>query len=103
MRDQLNSLKLLEERQTVILAKKVDWDIISLASSDGYACVNLFKVREGKLQDKENFVYEISNAELRRKSGTTENYGTEILQKFLEQYYFETSGVPKIIYTQYPA
>ncbi|MDR3643408.1 MAG: excinuclease ABC subunit UvrC [Candidatus Doudnabacteria bacterium] len=103
LRDQLNSIKLLDERQTVILAKKVDWDIVSLASSDGYTCVNLFKVRGGKLQDKENFVYEISNAELRNLSGTTENYGTEIVQKFLEQYYAETSSVPKIIYTQYAA
>jgi excinuclease ABC subunit C len=103
LRDQLNSLKLLEERQTVILAKKVDWDIVSLASSDGYACVNLFKVRGGKLQDKENFVYEMSDPDIRIISGSADNYGSEILQKFLEQYYSEASSIPKIIYAQYPA
>jgi len=59
LRDQLRSLELLQERQNVIMPKKVDWDIVSLSSSDGYACVNLFKVRGGKLFDKENFVYEI--------------------------------------------
>jgi excinuclease ABC subunit C len=101
LRDQLNSLKLLDERQTVILAKKVDWDIVSMASSDGYACINLFKVREGKLRDKENFVYEIANTDLRMEFGSTDDYGSGVLQKFLEQYYSETSGIPKIIYTQY--
>ncbi len=100
LRDQLNSLKLLEEHQTVILAKKVDWDIVSLASSDGYTCINLFKVRSGKLQDKENFVYETNVDYLR---GRANNQQDEILQKFLEQYYLETSSIPKIIYAQYPA
>ncbi len=110
LRDQLNSLKLLQERQTVILAKKVDWDIVSLAASDGYACVNLFKVREGKLQDKEDFVYEMgSDVEARRgvpeqNDGMPRHAATEYtltLQTFLEQYYSEASSVPKIIYTQY--
>jgi excinuclease ABC subunit C len=98
LRDQLNSLVLLDERQTVILTKKVDWDIVSLAFSDGYACVNLFKVREGKLQDKENFVYEINVDNLLGRANCQQN---EILQKFLEQYYLEASGIPKIIYTEH--
>lgn len=116
LRDQLNSLRLLDERQTVILAKKVDWDIISSGSSDGYSCVNLFKVREGKLRDKENFVYELGFA--RRHSDPKQSEGEESLFRdasppaadqddaidiFLEQYYLETSDIPKTIYTQIPA
>lgn len=99
LRDQFNSLKILEERQSVILAKKVDWDIVSIAENSGYACINLFKVREGKLRDKENFVYELNNPENQNTSGTAEGYGI-ILQTFLEKYYLETSSVPKVIYTQ---
>jgi excinuclease ABC subunit C len=102
VRDQLNALALLEERQSVILAKRVDWDIVSLASSDGYSCVNLFKIRGGKMRDKENFVYEIADPDLRIKSGSADVYGSDVLQKFLEQYYLETSDIPKIIYTQTP-
>jgi len=52
LRDQLKTLELLLEKQNVILAKNVDWDIVSLANSDGYSCINLFKVRGGKLFDK---------------------------------------------------
>ncbi len=110
VRDQLNALALLEERQSVILAKRVDWDIVSLASSDGYSCVNLFKIRGGKMRDKENFVYELTSPSLSLKKErntavipllSKEGLG-EVMQKFLEQYYLEASDIPKIIYTQTP-
>ena len=48
LRDQLQSLELLEERQNVIMPKPVNWDVVSMAEESGYACVNLFKVRQGK-------------------------------------------------------
>ncbi|HYV33928.1 MAG TPA: excinuclease ABC subunit UvrC [Candidatus Limnocylindria bacterium] len=94
LRDQLRSLEILRERQNVILPKKVDWDLVSLGNSDGYACINLFKIREGKLFDKENFVYELP-------PGDGED--ADVLQTFLERYYLETSVAPKFVYTQIPA
>lgn len=103
----------------MILAKKVDWDIVSLAESDGYACVNLFKIRGGKMFDKENFVYELPATELQKESTTptlgfslgrspdqsvgANDYKTGTLQRFLEQYYLETSSRPGCVYTQVPA
>jgi len=108
LRDQLKSLKLLQERQNVIMPKKVDWDIVSLGSSDGYACVNLFKVREGKLFDKENFVY--SDTNIRMHTNDTNFAHSDnirilgsVMQKFLEQYYFDASEAGKEIFLQYPA
>jgi excinuclease ABC subunit C len=74
----------------------VSWDIVSIAEDSGFACVNLFKIREGKMQDKENFVYEI-------KYGDPKYSRPEVLQNFLEQYYLETSSAPKCIYTQMPS
>jgi len=99
MRDQSQALELLEERQAVILPKKVDWDIISLFSDQGYMCVNLFKVREGKLFDKENFVYEVADPDLRIISVSTDDYGS-VIQKFMERYYLEASSLPKAIYIE---
>jgi excinuclease ABC subunit C len=87
LRDQCNALQLLEERQTVIMPKAVNWDIVSVAFDQGYTCINLFKIREGKLQDKENFVYETDRHD-------------EIMQIFLEQYYLDTSSIPQVVYTQ---
>ncbi len=91
LRDQWQALLLLDERQNAIMPKPVDWDIVSLANSGDYSCVNLFKIRQGKMQDKENFVI------------TGEGSSIEIIQKFLEQYYLEASSLPTIIYTQLPA
>ena len=95
LRDQLQSLELLEEKQNVIMPKPVNWDVISVAEDSGYACVNLFKIREGKMQDKENFIYETT-----KTNESTSGYEDEVIQKFLEQYYLETSSAPKCIYTQ---
>ncbi len=103
LRDQLDSLQILQQRQSMILPKKVDWDIVSLASSDGYGCVNLFKIRAGKMFDKENFVYELPEAHEQVFLGREKPAHVEILQRFLEQYYLETSSRPGCIYTQIAA
>ncbi len=100
LRDQLGSLELLDERQSVILTKSVSWDVVSLAQDSGYACINLFKIREGKMQDKENFVYEIDSSNLQMESKSKDAYKYQITQSFLEKYYSESSSIPKIIYTQ---
>jgi len=113
LRDQIAALELVEEKQTVILPKAVDWDIVSLFSDHGYSCINLFKVRKGKLFDKENFIYEENISpqlplKLRGEEKTIPPLKIRgdqgvILQTFLEQYYLETSDAPKAIYVQEPA
>jgi excinuclease ABC subunit C len=100
LRDQLKSLEILEQKQIVILNKKVDWDIISTFNDNSLSCVNLFKIRGGKLMDKENFVYKF-NTDLRMLSGSTDTYGYQIIQTFLENYYSQTSYAPKTIYLEH--
>jgi excinuclease ABC subunit C len=100
LRDSLRALEILQEKQSMILPKKVDWDLVSIAESDGYACINLFKVREGKLYDKENFIYELAGSNLQIQNQTTNDYKSDVLQRFLEQYYLETSSRPSSIYLQ---
>jgi excinuclease ABC subunit C len=103
LRDQLQALELLQERQNVIMPKPVAWDVISVTENAGYACINLFKIREGKMLDKENFVFEVTTSNLEIPSNSTNDYKSETLQTFLEQYYLEASDIPKTIYTQIPA
>jgi excinuclease ABC subunit C len=97
LRNQFLSLKLLSEKQSVIFAKKVNWDLASFSSDEGFYCVNLLKVREGKLVGKENFVYDSKQA--KEKESNKEQV---ILETFLEQYYLETSDIPKEIYLNLP-
>ncbi len=94
LRDQLRSIEVLDERQVTMFAQKVSWDFISIYQSSLSACVNLFKVREGKLIDKENFVYDniLHIPETDRAAA--------IIQTFAENYYASASDLPKEVYVE---
>jgi excinuclease ABC subunit C len=103
LRDQLRGLELLDERQIAQFPTKVNYDFVSLAAQNGLYCINLFKVRDGKLTDKENFVYapRISDPKLRMDESTN-SYESEITQTFFETYYADTTDLPDKIFTQHP-
>ncbi len=95
LRDQLHAIAVLDERQVTMFAQKVSWDFVSVFIDSMSACVNVFKVREGKLIDKEDFVYDNILAipdELR---------GPHITQTFMEMYYSQATNLPREIFTQY--
>ena len=93
-RDQLKALELLNEKQLTILPKKVSWDLISLFISGPNASVNLFKVRDGKLIDKENFIYDATVLK------NQNNQQKVIIQKFLEDYYSVATNIPKELFVE---
>ncbi len=95
LRDQLQAIEVLDERQVTIFNQKVSWDFVSVFVDPISACVNVFKVREGKLIDKENFVYD------NILGVPEENRASLVQQTFLEMYYSQTTSLPKEIYTQH--
>lgn len=96
LRDSLHALEILDERQIAMFAKNVNWDLISVFQEYGNACINLFKIREGRLIDKENFIYNIKAL----TSAPLPKGGGEIFETFLENYYAETSDLPREIYIE---
>ncbi len=96
LRDQLQAIEVLDERQIMMFSQKVSWDFVSIFCDTLSASVNLFKVREGKLIDKENFVYD------NILGIPEENRGAAIQQSFLEMYYAQVTTLPEEVYTQYP-
>lgn len=96
LRDEVKSLELVLQKQNVILTKPVNWDIIAVAEEGFFKCVTLFKLRNGRLTDKEAFVYET-----RQTGAKNTGYG-EVLQKFLEDYYLAASDLPREIITDTP-
>lgn len=119
LRDQLRALELLDERQIAQFPTRVDYDFISLATQNHLRCVNLFKVRGGKLTDKENFIYNVptsfvmpdsdpaSRTEQNLDSGSHSQThlsgmtNASIIQTFAETYYAETTDLPSAVFTQY--
>lgn len=95
LRDQLQAIELLDERQVMMFNQKVSWDFVSVFVDPISACANVFKVREGKLIDKENFVYD-------NILGVPEENRAELVQQtFLEMYYSQATDLPKELYTQH--
>ena len=85
-RDKINSLKILGDKQKIMLTKADNRDIIGVFLGDGESCVQIFYMRDGKIQGSEYFVFDIPDA-------TAE----ELLCGFLKQYYYTATNIPKEI------
>jgi excinuclease ABC subunit C len=84
LRDQINSIERVVERQKIISGEQKDTDIIAMARSDGEACVQVFFMRSGKLIGREYFILE----------GTEDEKNEEILKDFVLQFYDEAAFIP---------
>ena len=88
LRDQLNSVEDVLEKQKMEFTRSLDQDVVASASDNELACAVVFSVREGKIIGKDDFL--MSGAE-----NTSEG---KIISAFLKQYYTGPRHVPaKII------
>ena len=77
LRDSYNDLKKTLEKQKVVYENtKLNEDIISLLSDDGIFAIVILMIREGRLIDKKDFVYEVE-----------EEDRTEFFATFFKEYY----------------
>lgn len=84
LRDQVQAIEKIVQRQKVFSADQVDSDVIAMAKADNEACVQVFFIRNGKLIGRDYFVLE----------GTEEKPDREVLSQFIKQYYDEAVSVP---------
>ena len=88
LRDQLNSVEDVLEKQKMEFTRSLDQDVVASASDDELACVVVFSVREGKIIGKDDFLM----------SGAENTSEEKIISAFLKQYYTGPRHVPaKII------
>jgi excinuclease ABC subunit C len=77
LRDQVQSLNKVRERQKIISTEQVDQDVLGVVRQGSDACVELFFVRKGRLVGQEAFF-------LDRVAGWSDG---EILSAFVRQFY----------------
>jgi excinuclease ABC subunit C len=77
LRDRVQALHRVRERQKMISTAEVDQDVVGLVRQGGDACVELFFVRRGRLVGQEAFFFD-------RVAGSGDG---EILSAFLRQFY----------------
>jgi excinuclease ABC subunit C len=77
LRDQIQALNKVRERQKIISTEPVDQDVIGVVRQGADACVEVFFVRKGRLMGQEAFFFD-------RVAGWSDG---EILSAFLRQFY----------------
>jgi len=84
LRDQLDAVRRVVEKQKIVSSVGSDQDVLAFAREDGDACVQVFFVRGGKLLGREYFVLE----------GAADVAGAEVMTAFLKQFYEDAAYVP---------
>jgi excinuclease ABC subunit C len=91
LRDQIQSLKKVRERQKIISTEEVDQDILGVVRQGPDACVELFFVRKGRLVGQEAFFFD-------KVSGWADG---EVLSAFVRQFYGKSvTPAPEILLSE---
>ncbi|NLY43259.1 MAG: excinuclease ABC subunit UvrC, partial [Clostridiaceae bacterium] len=90
LRDQINSIIQIAEKQKVISSALSDQDVIAFATSMDETCVQVFFIRGGKLIGREHFFID----------GTSDMEHQELMTSFVKQFYNSASYIPKEIILQ---
>lgn len=90
IRDQIQALKKVTERQKIISTAMKDEDVVAFARSNGEACVQVFYIRRGKLIGSEHFILE----------NTSDEDARGIMTSFVTQFYDNAAYVPARILLQ---
>jgi excinuclease ABC subunit C len=84
LRDQIQAIERVVEKQKVISSEYIDSDVIAMARTDGEACLQVFFIRNGKLIGREYFLME----------GAEETPDKEVISDFITQFYNQSPSVP---------
>src|SRR5438046_5141549 len=91
LRDQIQSLNKVRERQKIISIEQVDQDVVGVVRQGNDACVELFFVRRGRLVGQEAFFFD-------RVAGWPDG---EILSAFVRQFYGKVvAPAPEILVSE---
>ncbi|HWR61359.1 MAG TPA: excinuclease ABC subunit UvrC, partial [Clostridia bacterium] len=90
IRDNMNSLIKIAEKQKIVSSASVEQDVIAFAMDQGESCIQVFFIRGGKLIGREHFLIE----------DTKLSDSKEILSSFIKQFYGPGTLIPREIILQ---
>jgi excinuclease ABC subunit C len=91
LRDQINAIEMVTERQKIFSDKRGDQDVIAFAQNRDQAYVEVFFIRGGRLIERDHFIVQ----------GTQDEEQGRIMTGFLNQFYDSATYVPPVILLQY--
>lgn len=91
LRDKYLAIEKVQKKQKVyFIAKETDEDYVAHFRDENDTCVQVFFLREGRIQGREHFI-------LKDTMDLTSEY---ILTEFLESFYGRTAYIPKTVYVE---
>ncbi|MBS3795444.1 MAG: excinuclease ABC subunit UvrC [Candidatus Thorarchaeota archaeon] len=87
IRDRIDDLDIVMRRQKVVQTEGINRDILGVSRTEHAALVEILLVRNGRLVGHDNFFFEVE----------LDTIDTEVLQAFVEQFYFSSPEVPEEI------
>ena len=90
LRDQIQAITRVNEEQKVFSTKPEDMDVIASAEGENEACIQAFFIRQGKLVGRDQFTM----------VGTKQESKSQVLSRFVGQFYESASFVPPIVLIQ---
>ena len=84
IRDKINAVKKMKDKQKVVANKVLDEDVIARFSDGGKTCFQVFRFEGGRLFDRESFIFDSDDSE--RET-----------EEFLLRYYTLRTDIPKNI------
>lgn len=82
-RDRIESIKMLGDKQKMLSTGKDNRDIIGYFKGEFEICIQIFYMRDGKIQGSEHFVFK-----------NDDSLPEEILTEFMKQYYYNATNIP---------
>ena len=89
LRDRINAIKKLEEKQKVVMCTYKNQDVFASAVINGVSCIAVLVFRNSKLSDKKHFIID---------TFTDKN---DLYSQFISRYYGDTSDIPPRILLDY--
>lgn len=82
LRDRINAIKRMSEKQKVVLSRIPEQDVLAMAQGSGQACIEVFRFTGGQLTDREHFMLD------------EQEDATAAFSEFIERYYTLRDRIP---------
>ncbi len=87
VRDQIQAIETVMQRQQAVLGEKIDQDVIAVVKDDRGAAIQMLYIRGGKLIGQRQYILD----------GAADAPPAEAVQEFVKQYYADAPEVPREI------
>jgi excinuclease ABC subunit C len=104
LRDQIKSLRMVQEQQGVVQLRGDDADVIVIDAQPGFACIQYVQVRDGHVLASQSFFPAVPNQSfVSQESSGEDTLWQEVFRAFITFYYIDTpERIPALIITHAP-